>query len=278
LKWIIYTDLDGTLLDFNTYSFEVTQSTVEQLNEMDIPVVFCSSKTRVEQEVYHSAMHLHVPFIVENGSAILVPDGYFDFELGTLETLQDFRVSQIENYTAIVLGKSFQEIRRTIEIAREVAGIQPKGYAELALEEIVPLTGLTAKAAQRAASRDYSETLLKGVEEASDEWQQFLKVLDHHDLQCVSGGKFYTVMGKGSDKGKAVQILNQLFRKQHGEIKTVGLGDSVNDLPLLGEVDIPFLVQKPSGDWQSIDNPNIQKIDAVGPHGWNLAIHSLLNF
>lgn len=278
MKRIIYTDLDGTLLDFDTYSYALTQSTVKQLMAMDIPVVFCSSKTRVEQEIYRQAMRLHTPFILENGSAILIPEGYFDFDFHTLKALQDYKLTRIENYIAIVLGKSYQEIRKAIERAREETNIHPRGYADLTVEEIVQLTGLTAEAAQRAASRDYSETLLQGVESSSERWHQFLKRLDQEGLQCVSGGKFHTVMGKGSDKGKAVQILNQLFRKQHGEISTVGLGDSANDLPLLEAVDIPFLVQKPSGKWQHIENPRITKIDAIGPQGWNLAIHSLLSF
>ncbi|WPP51273.1 HAD-IIB family hydrolase [Catalinimonas niigatensis] len=277
MKWIIYTDLDGTLLDFKTYSYKETQGTVEQLRQMDIPVVFCSSKTRLEQEVYRKAMDLQFPFIVENGSAILIPDGFFDFELSQLDLPQSLTFSQIENYTVIVLGKSFHEIREVIEGARKKVNIEPKGYKDLTLEEIIQLTSLPSDAAQRAASREYSETLLE-AETESKSWDQFLEMLNQQHLQCISGGKFHTVMGKGSDKGKAVQILNKLFRKEYGEIKTVGLGDSANDLPLLNAVGIPFLVQKPSGQWEAIDHPSIQKIEAIGPQGWNLAVRSLFNF
>lgn len=275
MKWIIYTDLDGTLLDFTTYSYEVTQSTVAQLSELDIPVIFCSSKTRAEQEVYRSALHLHLPFIVENGSAILFPEGYFD--LHDLQELQDVEINQVDGYTVIALGAAFRQIRSAIEKARAEVGIDVKGYADLTNKQVMQLTGLSAEAAKRAAQRDYSETLLEGVT-PSEGWTLFVSKLDELGLQCVSGGKFHTVMGKGSDKGKAVQLLTSLFRKKYGEIKTVGLGDSANDLPLLEAVDVPFLVQKPSGEWETVQNPKIQKIEAIGPQGWNLAIHSLLNF
>ena len=274
-KWIIYTDLDGTLLDFTTYSFEVSAETVFQLKELNIPLIFCSSKTRVEQEVYRNALKLDTPFIVENGSAILIPENFFDFD-PNVEEVSNYQINKSENYQAVLLGQSAAYVRTIIADAREKAGITPRGYADISIEEIMQLTGLSREAAQRAATRDYSETLLKGTT-AGAEWDHFLHLLDQKGLQCVSGGKFHTVMGKGSDKGKAVSLLNNLLRKKYGEIQTVGLGDSANDLPLLAAVDLPFLVQKPSGKWQEVNDTRIKKVDAVGPAGFKLAIGTFLN-
>lgn len=274
-KWIIYTDLDGTLLDFETYSYREVEATVKLLRERDIPLVFCSSKTRVEQEVYRQALHLQTPFIVENGSAILIPEGYFSFSLREEAALAPCDTREVAGYQAILLGKPADYIRKCIAEARSEAGIQPRGYADLSPEEIMRLTGLDRHAAARAAQRDYSETLLLS-DPGSGGWQRFLKLLDTRGLQCVSGGKFYTVMGKGSDKGKAVSLLNALFRRAYGEIRSVGLGDSANDLPLLKAVDEPFLVQKPSGRWQEVQDERIHKVAAIGPSGFNTALHRLL--
>jgi mannosyl-3-phosphoglycerate phosphatase family protein len=274
-KWIIYTDLDGTLLDFETYAYRETEATVEQLRERDIPLVFCSSKTRVEQEIYREALHLQAPFIVENGSAILIPDGFFPFSLGEEAALAPYDIREVAGYQAILLGEPADHIRKTIAEARSEADIQPRGYADLTLEEIMQRTGLDRDAAQRAAQRDYSETLLLSDPDSGG-WQQFLQLLDAKGLQCVSGGKFYTVMGKGSDKGKAVTLLNTLFCRAFGTIRSVGLGDSANDLPLLRAVDEAFLVQKPSGRWQEVQDERIHKVDAVGPSGFNKALGKLL--
>lgn len=274
MNWIIYTDLDGTLLDFETYSYREAEITVKLLQKRNIPLVFCSSKTRVEQEVYRQALHLQTPFIVENGSAILIPDGYFSFSLEEAFTSYDIR--KIAGYQAIALGKPADYIRQTIAEARLDAGIQPQGYADLSSQEIMQLTGLGQHAAARAAQRDYSETLLSSSPSGSG-WKQFLKLLDAQGLQCVSGGKFYTVMGKGSDKGKAVSLLNTIFRREYGEIRSVGLGDSANDLPMFRAVDEPFLVQKPSRAWQEVHDERISKVDAVGPGGFNEVIHKLLS-
>lgn len=274
-KWIIYTDLDGTLLDFKTYSYREAETTVEQLQKRNIPLVFCSSKTRVEQEVYRQALRLRTPFIVENGSAILVPQGYFSFNLRVEEALRPYEIRDAAGHQVVLLGEPAEYIRNTIVEARAEVGVQTQGYADLSLQEIMQLTGLDQDAAQRAAQRDYSETLLVS-EPHSSGWQQFLKLLDAKGLQCVSGGKFYTVMGKGSDKGKAVSLLNTLFRLEYGKVSSVGIGDSANDLPLLKAVDKPFLVQKPSGEWQEVQDERIHKVAAIGPKGFNRALYGLL--
>ncbi|MEK6481563.1 HAD-IIB family hydrolase [Catalinimonas sp. 4WD22] len=274
MKWIVYTDLDGTLLDFRNYSYKTTQNSVELLLKKEIPVIFCSSKTRVEQEVYRKALQLDFPFIVENGSAIIIPKYFFDFELDNQDFLKPYKISQLGGYTTIVLGESFEKIRSIIAFSRAETEAQVCGYQDLSIQEIMDLTGLDEAFAKRAASRDFSETLLKGVN-GSSSCIAFLQKLEDHNLQCVSGGKFHTVMGKGSDKGLAVNILNKLLELKYGKITTVGLGDSANDLPLLKAVDHPFLVQKPSGKWQEIADLYVQKVNAIGPEGWNLAIQSI---
>ncbi len=56
-------------------------------------------------------------------------------------------------------------------------------------------------------------------------------------------GRFFHVLGN-SDKGRAVSILAEFYRKAYGPLTTVALGDSLNDLPMLNGVDIPIVVRK----------------------------------
>lgn len=74
---IIITDLDGTLLHPKTYSFEKAMPALRLIKEMGIPLVFCSSKTRTEVEVWRQRLENSHPFISENGGGIFIPDGYF---------------------------------------------------------------------------------------------------------------------------------------------------------------------------------------------------------
>jgi mannosyl-3-phosphoglycerate phosphatase len=69
-----------------------------------------------------------------------------------------------------------------------------------------------------------------------------------------------------------VEILSCLYRKMWGEIRTVGLGNSLNDLPMLSQVNIPILVQKRDYSWEDINLPRLRKVQGVGPEGWSRAI------
>jgi mannosyl-3-phosphoglycerate phosphatase len=95
-------------------------------------------------------------------------------------------------------------------------------------------------------------------------------------LSIVSGGKFHTVTGAGADKGAAVKRLNNLYREKYGEIVTIGLGDSANDAPLLAAVDHGYLLQKPGGVWQEMAVEGVERVAAVGPAGWRLAVEEWL--
>jgi mannosyl-3-phosphoglycerate phosphatase len=60
-----------------------------------------------------------------------------------------------------------------------------------------------------------------------------------------------------------------------GKIETVGLGNGLNDLPLLQQVDIPMLVQKRDHSWEDMDLPRLRRVQGVGPEGWSRAIAEL---
>ena len=77
VRTVVFSDLDGTLLDEN-YSFEVAQPVIARLKALNVPIVLCSSKTRLEIEYFRTKMGINDPFISENGAAIFVPSGYFE--------------------------------------------------------------------------------------------------------------------------------------------------------------------------------------------------------
>lgn len=73
MKLILFTDLDGTLLDPYTYSYQESLWAINLLKREQIPIIFCSAKTQAEQEVYRKALEIIDPFIVEEGGGILIP-------------------------------------------------------------------------------------------------------------------------------------------------------------------------------------------------------------
>lgn len=261
MKQLIFTDLDGTLLD-EKYRYDVSRPAVQWLKSLNFPVIFCSSKTFAEQEFYRTALDISAPFIVENGNAVFITKHYFTVPVNAQRETADFLV--------IELGKPVAEIRATLANIRSETGIGFKCYCDLSVAEICAITGLDKAAAKCAATRDYSETILTPLTET--EQQTIRDALKPFGLVAVSGGRFFTVTSATADKGTAVRLLAEIFRQQFGEVHTVSLGDSANDVSLLAATDVAFLVQKQDGTWQDIALPNLHKINGIGPKGWVIAM------
>ena len=70
---LVFSDLDGSLLDHDTYSHAAAAPALQRLDQHHIPLILVSSKTRVEIERLRSDLNNSHPFISENGAAVFVP-------------------------------------------------------------------------------------------------------------------------------------------------------------------------------------------------------------
>jgi len=252
--WLVFSDLDGTLLDEDTYSFEEAKEALSFLKKKDIPIILCSSKTRAEIEIYRKRMRLsEYPFISENGGAIFIPEG--------------------EGYRIIELGKPHSLILEVLNQARGSLGISIRGFSDMTPREISEISGLPEEEAILAKKREYSEPILL-FESDVEPLELFLR---ERGFSLTKGGRFFTVIG-GNDKGKAVKRLLELYRLRFpdAEILSLGLGDGKNDLPMLAEVDFPVIVRKKTGKFLrgSFNNAYITRYP--GPRGWAEAVFKIL--
>lgn len=268
MRYIIFTDLDGTLIDHDTYSYEAANPALKLLKKHGIPLVYCTSKTRAEIGVYVKKLETLHPFISENGGAIFIPKGYFDVDY-------DYTISH-ENYNVIELGTEYSKLRQVLEEIKGSVDADIIGFGDLDDEGVSKDTGLDIESARLAKMREYDEAF-KVVGQKEKVADRIIEIIKSHGLNYTRGGRYWHLIGD-NDKGKAVKILSDIYRKQFGDLQTVGLGDSLNDLPMLQSVDIPYLVQKSDGKHdESITDSNINKVEGIGPEGWNKAIINLIS-
>jgi len=261
---VIFTDLDGTLLDYNNYSCNRVAPLVSRLKGAGAIIVFCSSKTRAEQEVYRQKLGISSPFVVEDGAAIFIEKDYFPFQY-------DYH-RIINGYQVIEPGIPYKEVRLKLNNLRQRNNLTFQGFGDMDVAQVASLTGLDLVSARLAREREYEETVnLTGSEEEN---RLVLNKIEEAGLKWIRGTRFYGVSG-GSDKGKATVILAGLFNRKLGKIKTIGVGDSPDDVPMLAEVDIPVLVQKPGSYWEQVEMPDLYRVEGVGPEGWVKAISEL---
>lgn len=264
MNMIIFTDLDGTLIDRDTYSPEIAAPRARALVDSGTPLVFCSSKTKAEQTALMREMGLSIPCILENGSGVYLPP---EFEL----PLDGERSQTEEGGTLVSLGVSSTLIREAIADVSRVLNLDLKPYSKLSIDEVVKTTGLDEKGAANASNRDFSETLTARL--PIDIWTEVAAEFEKCDLQCICGGRYYTVNARNCDKGTALNAIVGAYRSiGDGDWKSIGIGDSDNDYDMLAAVDEAFLVQRTDGLWNAMDLPNVVRVPGIGPKGWLRAV------
>jgi mannosyl-3-phosphoglycerate phosphatase len=261
-RLVFFTDLDGTLLDHETYSHSAAQEALDLVERRQIPLVLCSSKTRAEMELIQTDLRLRHPFISENGGAGFIPRGYFP--------LSPEGTQSVEGYVAIEFGAPYWQLVEALHRISAGLGIRVVGFSDMPVEEVTQDCKLSPMEARLAKLREYDEPFrILGSSPAAR--SKLLDALHEAGLRCTKGGRYYHVTGV-TDKGLAIRKLKSLYAQSWGEVLSVGLGDSLNDLPLLQEVDIPIVVRNPAAGAATRllrKIPTARISSAPGPRGWN---------
>jgi mannosyl-3-phosphoglycerate phosphatase len=135
---------------------------------------------------------------------------------------------------------------------------------------VASLCGLSLLQAAWAKQREYDEPFVIPAPETA------AAVIAAADIPITQGGRFYHLAA--SDKGRAVRMLMALFRRSRPGAVSVGIGDALNDLPLLKTVDIPILVQDTDGGYDPrVAVPGLRYADGIGPAGWSAAIANIFD-
>ena len=257
MKTIIFTDLDGTFLNHDDYSFSDSLKGVIKILNENIPLIFTTSKTKIEVETLHQRLKINEPFIVENGAALFIPKDYDKLDFSFLE--------EYENYYIYQLGLSYEEILEFYNKYKEEFGLL--GFSDMNKWELMKYTKLDSKIACLAKQRNFTEPFI-----LNDEFKlKSLKVLaSKYGIKITKGGRFYHLIGINQDKGiavkKTIEILEKVFNEK---IKSIALGDGNNDIPMLENVDVPIIIKNHKGGYINCKIKNIQKSTYKGSTGWS---------
>jgi len=110
-----------------------------------------------------------------------------------------------------------------------------------------------------------------------DDREIFCKKASDLGLDCVHGGRFVHLF-LGSNKGRAVEIVLNIYRQLRGSLFSIALGDSPNDIPMLKAVDKAVLMQNRDGTYmKGLDHPGLIREEGSGPKAWNEVVLSILS-
>lgn len=268
MRTIIFSDLDGTLLDHHTYSFAPAVPVIKKCDAANIPVIPTTSKTFAELIPLREKLGLSGPFIVENGAAVYIPHGFFDKKPPNTLWQDGYWVHQLtskKHYWSSLLK----------EEGREFEG-EFHAFSDMSEEDICDATGLSIDEARLAAKRQYGEPVLwLSSEERKQLLIERLKVRGARPLQ---GGRFLHISGE-TDKGAALKWLVSLFEKflPTEEFRSIALGDGQNDAAMLNAADISVLIKSPVNDFPTVTKKeDVYASTLCGPEGWAESLNQLL--
>ncbi|GAB5499614.1 MAG: mannosyl-3-phosphoglycerate phosphatase-related protein [Pseudohongiellaceae bacterium] len=263
----MFTDLDGSLMEHESYSITAAAPALAALRERQILMVLNSSKTAAEMQAVQTRLSLTAPFVCENGAALFFPNQTTPDEATVFGALRDDWLPQVH------------ALRKQHDYPFE-------GFADWNAKQVSELTGLEEQEADLARQRQFSEPILwRG---AASSRQQFEQQLAGMDLSLLEGGRFLSIQGQ-HDKSNAMTWLRDRLKQQsrdHStekqqsadpEVITVALGDSPNDAAMLEAADVAVIIKSAKSDRITLHQPNrIIRTSRPGPAGWKDAMLEIL--
>ncbi|MEL6839418.1 MAG: HAD-IIB family hydrolase [Pseudomonadota bacterium] len=247
--FLVFSDLDGTLLDHTTYDWTPAKPALKRLTDMDVPVVLATSKTAAEVRVVQREMGLaHYPAIVENGAGVV----------GVSEAAPPKYTKLRSRLNAL-----------PAELHRPFIG-----FGDMSLDDVAKTTGLSRDAAALAKDREFSEPgLWTGT---ADQQSNFIAALAQCGILARAGGRFLTLSFGKTKKDRMSDIA-----RHYAPRTSIALGDAPNDVEMLEYADLGVIIANPhhaplprlTGE----DSGRIIRTRTPGPGGWNAAMNSILD-
>jgi mannosyl-3-phosphoglycerate phosphatase len=267
---VIVTDLDGTLLDHDTYGCEAARDTLDRLTRNAVPVVLCSSKTQAEIAAVQRELGIRHPCISENGGALFIPDDYFPF----LPSV----VRRVHNGVAVEFGSPYRDVVAALQVVASRLRTTVVGFNDMSVEEVAQVCRLSLAQARLAKLREYDEPF-RITSPGPAARARLRAALQARGFRYTRGGRFDHVTG-ATDKGLPLAALATLYQRNVGRrALTIGLGDGLNDLSLLANVDIPIVVRNRAAATTGrllARLPAARVTQKPGPAGWSEAVCEVL--
>ncbi len=257
---LFLTDLDGTLLCHDSFSFGSLHTALAGLKASGVEIVLASSKTEAEIHLLCEKLELQLPFIFENGAGFCANN-----DEKYPHHMRDFGTE-----TPLILHKIDKSVPQKLRI-------KCRFLHQMSTAEQGKLLGLSEPALQDALSRKYS--VLLSFEGTAKEFTELNFYLKEANLSAQRGGRVTSISGF-HDKSEYISMLKKAVFKTGQSNHMVCFGDAANDLPMLNKADIACIIPNPKGagiTHDALKAPQMIFAKTPAPAGWLEAAQEAIN-
>lgn len=255
---LIFTDLDGTLLDHFSYSAKPADALIEQLTDAALAdVIAVTSKTHAELLQLQSRIPLSSKAAVtENGSVVRLQDG--------------------EDVQTVVHGIEHDVILNHVAKLPSSLRKSVTGFSDMTADQVATATGLEIDDARRAKKREATEPFLWSGSES--EFSEMESLLGKEGIRIQRGGRFFHFTGNATKDQAMLNMVESVSQQAPKAIViSIALGDGPNDLDMIEAADFGVIMPNPDGVSIASKRPNIRIAPYPGPKGWVVAVREIIS-
>ena len=268
MNLIFFSDIDGTLINNNSFCYGKNIETIKELLQANHYVIFNSSKTFAEIDYILKSENLSIPFICETGGAVYCPRGFFgesEERRGDYDVIfESAKISDFSKKIEPILSSKFKD--------------EMLFFNHMSLKMRARFSGLSGKDLERASLRDFS-ILFKW--HASNEKLNNLKdILEDFNLTIIKGGRFFHICSNFNKYSAMKFILTKISHNSPEQIyRTVGIGDSSNDIEMLNQTDYKCVVQSINNTSliAGLTSKNFILSTTQAPEGWQECVDNIFD-
>ena len=248
-KILIFTDLDGSLLDRDTFKFDEIKDYIRQLISKGIFIIPNTSKTEKEILEFNSDLGSSLPFISENGSSI---NG---LNLLNKDLPQELILSREKEILLEIFKKTVSPNLQN----------KCKWLSEMDTRNQSLILGLEHKKLKMALDRKFTLPFIFNGNK--NQKKELSKIIKNKGLFLQEGGRVIHLTDR-VNKAKALKVFVRFYKKNNKNVKTIAVGDNYNDLDMLKTSDFPCLVFNDKFTLDEIPINNLITTNKPSPEGW----------
>ncbi len=266
-RYLIFTDLDGTLLDHNNYLFGNNKKMISTIINNKNEIIFNTSKTFSECKKLLKELKLsNMPFSTENGAVLYFPKIRFNKikNSSSFDIYWKLRIAKLSSKNWYQFLKQKQK-KYNFLIAQDLSSKILKKYTNL-------------DDTSKMLNREASQIIL--WEDSLVNLKKFKNALKSEKQGVLIQGSRFIQVSSVCNKRIAKKLISHAYDYQfYGTYSknTIALGDSKNDIDMLNSASYPCLIKNRSGYFPKLrsNKKNIIKSSKFAPDGWRQVLYKL---